>query len=137
MLLFPLLIASIGYVLIPIAFVFMLKNYKTKDWIWAILLVPSVFIGIGPFIALAYLVTLCYNEYRRHSNRPVVDRVVYNRDGSYTVYKADSVKSVSPAQSVFKIIGWVIAGIFIVYGLLFVGLMIFMSIACSGNSKCM
>ncbi len=134
--LFPLLIATLGYVLIPVAFFFMLKNYQRQNWIWAVLLAASIFIGIGPFIALAYIATLCYSQYKSHSNKQV-DQVIYNRDGSYTVYKADSARSVSPATAVFRIIGGVVAGIFIVYGLLFVGLTIFISISCSGNSKCM
>lgn len=131
-----------GYVLVPVAFVMMVKNYETINWLWLAFLVLSLFIGIAPFVAIAYLVTATETNKNNKSSAPAINEAVtYRSDGSYIVYKAeDTSTALSPGKMAFRVIGGVIAGATIAFGLLFVGVILLFtlapSVACGGSSKC-
>ena len=85
----------LGYLLVPIALIYMVRNYKSTNWLWAGFLVASIFIGIAPFVAIAYLITLFLSSRSTKRKGDANAKVVksYNTDGSYVVYDASSVKS--------------------------------------------
>jgi hypothetical protein len=129
----------ISYILVPIAFVLMLKDYKTVNWIWLGFLVAGIFIGVAPFIALAYLITNYVSKQK--TPQQASNSVTYNADGSYTVYKTDAVLTApSPGKLAFRIVGGIIAGLAMAFGLLIVGVILLFtlapSVACGGSSKC-
>lgn len=126
-----------GYILIPVALIVMFKNYQTVNWLWLGFLIISVFIGVAPFVAIAYLVT----AYMAHNKPKAANNVTYHPDGSYTVYKAEETKAApSPGRMAFRIIGGILAGASIAFGLLIVGVILLFtlapSVACGGSSKC-
>lgn len=117
----------LGYLLVPIALIYMVRNYKSTNWLWAGFLVASVFIGIAPFVAIAYLITLFLSSRSTKRKGDANAKVVksYNTDGSYVVYDASSVKSApSTGRVAFKMIGGIVAGITIAFGLLIVGIIL-------------
>jgi hypothetical protein len=116
----------ISYILVPIALVLMFKNYKTMNWLWLAFLIGSIFIGVAPFVALAYLVTAYITRNKSKQSSTVSNSsVTYNPDGSYTVYKSeDTKKASSPGKVAFKVVGGVLAGLCVVGGMLFIGLII-------------
>lgn len=137
----------IGFLLVLMAFALMLKDYghnttsqqNQSNRIWLYFLVISVFIGIAPFVALAYLATRHLSKNETSQQR--FSSVTYNADGTYTVYKTDEVKAApSPGKLAFRIVGGVIAGLVMAFGLLIVGVLLLVtlapSVACGGSSKC-
>jgi hypothetical protein len=128
----------LSYVLVPIAFVLMMKNYQATNWLWLGFLTVSVFIGIAPFVALAYLVTAFVLDKNNPKQGSSASTVTYHPDGSYTVYKVEDTKTApSAGKLAFRIVGGLIAGAAICFGLLIVGLMLLVTVSCGGNSKCM
>ena len=129
----------ITYVFIPIALIVMFKKYRSTNWLWLGFLIISVFIGIAGFVALAYLVTAALT----HSESGVANqKVSYKPDGSYVVYQvADTMTAPSPGRTAFRIVGGILAGASIAFGLLFVGIILLFTLApsvlCGGSSKCM
>lgn len=129
----------LSYILVPIAFVMMLKNYQTTNWLWLGFLLISLPIGVGPFIALAYLFASA-TGYQKDVSKS--SKITYNADGSYTVYKAEDTKAApSAGRLAFRIVGGLIAGATMAVGLIIVGAILLFtlapSIACGGSSKCM
>jgi hypothetical protein len=127
-----------GYILVPIAFALMLKDYKSTNWLWLGFLIASSFIGVAPFVALAYLIT---NYSSKQKAPQQASSVRYSADGSYTVYTTEDVKTApSPGKLAFRIVGGVIAGLAMAFGLLIVGVILLFtlapSVACGGSSKC-
>lgn len=122
----------------------MMRNYQHTNWIWLGLLVASIFIGIAPFVAAAYLfVTLSSSKKPKTSTRTkTTTATTYNADGSYTVYKTEDTNvAPSAGQIAFRIVGGLIAGATLAFGLLIVGVILLFtlapSVACGGSSKCM
>ena len=138
-------IVLLSYILVPIAFIFMIKDYKHSNWIWLPMMLGGLFLGIGPYIALAYL-AMSYKkqtpEKADASGLQTKSAITYHPDGSYTVYQvADTKNAPSAAKIAFRVVGGIIAGASIAVGLLFVGIILLFtlapSIACGGSSKCM
>jgi hypothetical protein len=112
----------LGYILVPIAFVVMLKNYKQSNWIWLGILIISIFLGVAPFVAAGYLVSYLFLNKKGNGGS---NSVSYSPDGSYTVYNpADTKAAPSTGKTAFKIIGGILAGLAITFGLLIVGVII-------------
>ncbi len=127
---------AFGYLLIPVALVVMIMRYRRDNWFWLALLVASLFVGVAPFVAIAYLVTAAWGD--KEPRKRSTTSVTYYPDGSYTVYEANSPKTPrSPAKFAFQLVGGIVAGAVICFGLFVVGSLVFLAIACSGNSKCM
>lgn len=133
----------LGYALVPVAFVIMVREYRTTNWIWLGLLIGSLFLGIAPFMAIAYLGTAYFQSRKvpTNSSAQAGSSVTYHPDGSYTVYKAvDPVTAPSPGRLAFRIIGGIIAGASMAFGLLVIGVILLFtlapSVACGGSSKC-
>jgi hypothetical protein len=115
----------ISYLLVPVAFIFMMKNYNSTNWIWLGILIASIFLGVAPFVAGGYLVTtLFFNKKSAVAN----SSVTYKPDGSYTVYAPNDSKSAPSAGKIaFRIVGGIIGGLAIAFGLLIVGILIWIS----------
>ena len=129
----------LAYLLVPIAYAVWLKNYQTSRMLWLILLSASIFLGISPLVAAVYLFVV-YKE-SRNPQKTAKGTVAYGPDGSYTVYKVeDTMNAPSAGRTAFKIIGGLIAGLALSFGLLIVGMILLFtlapSIACGGSSKC-
>jgi hypothetical protein len=133
-----------GYILALVAFVFMMKNYKTANWLWLGMLVVGLFTGVAPFVAIAYLATMGREGKSRGDkflSPTAPTKVRYYPDGSYIAYQAEDTKSApSAAKLAFRIVGGIIAGATIAFGLLIVGVILLFtlapSVACGGSSKC-
>jgi phage shock protein PspC (stress-responsive transcriptional regulator) len=111
----------LAYILVPIAIVVMFKNYKKSNWAWLGILIVSIFLGIAPYVAAAYLATYLFTNKKSKSN----SGVTYSPDGSYTVYNPTDTKSApSTGKTAFKIIGGILAGLAVTFGLLIVGVII-------------
>lgn len=133
-----LLLAS--YILVPVAFVVMMINYRPTNWLWLSFLIVSIFVGVAPFLALAYLATVYVLDKDSPKAKPKesTKAITYHPDGSYTVYKSEDAKaSASPMKIAFRVVGGIIAGVAICFGLLIVGLLLLVSASCAGDSKCM
>jgi hypothetical protein len=115
----------LSYLLVPVAFVLMMKNYSTTNWIWLTILIVSIFLGVAPFVAGAYLVTsLSLNKKGSSVPKPIT----FKSDGSYTVYPPIDPKSVpSTGKTAFRVIGGIIGGLAIAFGLFIVGILIWIS----------
>jgi hypothetical protein len=125
----------LSYILVPIAFFVMLVNYRTTNWLWLGFLVLSTLIGVAPYMALAYLVSVFVLD---KSKKPTTKTTTYHPDGSYTVYKSEDTKSApSPGKIAFRIIGGLIAGAAVCFGIYLIGIMLLVSVSCAGSSKCM
>jgi hypothetical protein len=112
----------LGYILVPIAFVVMLKNYKKSNWAWLGILIVSIFLGVAPFVAAGYLASYLFMNKQGSSSN---NSVTYRPDGSYTVYNPTDTKTApSTGKTAFKIIGGILAGLAITFGLLIVGVFI-------------
>lgn len=119
------MILFISYLLVPVAFIHLMKNYQSTNWIWLGVLIASLFIGVAPFVAGACLVT---SLFIRQKNSTTTNSVTYKPDGSYTVYAPIDAKSApSAGKTAFRVIGGVIGGLAIAFGLLIVGILIWIS----------
>jgi hypothetical protein len=126
------------YLLVPVAFIVMIKNNKSTNRMWFALIIASLFIGIAPFVAAAYLFTAFKSS---NESNGTTSKIAYNADGSYTLYKVEDTNGApSPGKTAFRIIGGLVAGLTIAFGLLFVGVILLFtlapSVACGGSSKC-
>lgn len=137
---------SAGYLLLPVAFIVMMVKYNKTNWLWLPLLIASIFIGIAPFVALVYLGNVLYLEHksaRGGTQTSSGTATTYHPDGSYTVYKADTTKNApSPARLAFRIVGGLIAGGVVLYGLFIIGIIVLIALSSSplnggGGSKTM
>lgn len=103
-----------AYILIPIAFVLMLVKYKPINWLWLGFLIGSLFIGIAPYVALAYIFVFMLTK-SNFNNKKIIR---YNSDGSYTVYPiGNSTRLSSLGKTVFQTIGSIVAGLALLFGL--------------------
>ena len=110
----------VSYILVPVAIGFMLKSQKQSDLIWFGILGVSFFLGVAPFVAIGYLATYLSSNKGNNSSG-----ITYYPDGSYTIYNsADTKNAPSAAKTAFKIIGGILAGLAITFGLLIVGVII-------------
>jgi phage shock protein PspC (stress-responsive transcriptional regulator) len=129
--------AGLGYILAIVAFIMMMKNYRSTNWLWLGFLVASLFFGVALFVSLAYFITALTTN--NSSGRPKNGTVVYSPDGSYTVYNANQAQGPSPGRVAFRVVGGVIAGVAVSFGLLIVGIILLFTmapdVACGGNSK--
>jgi hypothetical protein len=124
------------YILVPIAFIVMLKNYRTTNWMWLGFLLLGLPLGIAPYVAVAYLVSSLLLG--KNKGKSTETKATYYPDGSYIIYKAEDTQSAPSAGKVaFRIIGGLVAGAALCFGLFIIGIMIFVSVSCGGNSKCM
>lgn len=135
-------LAAFTYLLVPVAFLLMLKDYKKDSWIWLGMLVASGFLGIAQFVALVYIAVNFRKKHEQSDDKTERQQVIYRPDGSYVTYTPESTKdSPSAGKVAFRIIGGIIAGGALVFGLLFIGIILLFtlapSIACGGSSKCM
>jgi hypothetical protein len=131
-----------SYILVPIALAVMFRNYKPTNWLWAGFLIVSIFCGIAPFVAIAYLITFFFSTkpFDKNNKNTRVKGVTYHPDGSYTVYSSQATKSApSTGKVAFRVIGGILAGLTMAFGLLLVGIVllitIFPNLLCPGNSK--
>ncbi len=128
----------LSYIMVPIAFIVMMKNYRTTNWLWLGFLLASLLMGIAPFVALAYLLVTAYQNGKGPIIQPAAG-VTYHTDGSYTMYKPTPAQAApSPGKTAFKVVGGVIAGAAIAFGLLIIGFIILISYTiatCPPSSK--
>jgi phage shock protein PspC (stress-responsive transcriptional regulator) len=124
--------------LVPIALALMIKYYRTTNWLWLGFILFGLFMGVAPFIAAAYIfVTLTNVDDPKPSK---ITKVAYKPDGTYTLYEVeDTGANYQVSHTVFRVIGGVVAGAAMAFGLLIVAVIVlFMmapSIACGGSSK--
>ncbi len=103
----------------------MMKNYDKNNWLWLGLIAIGFLIGIAPLVAIAYLINAVWLEHKDAKQAPNGDSVTYHPDGSYTVYNMESTKSApSPAKLAFRIVGGLIIGCVVAYGLFIVGIVV-------------
>lgn len=122
----------VGYVLVPIALVQMFVKFKVSTPVWFVLLFISLFIGIAPLIALAYLFSNA--TYRKKAVAEDHSPIKYNTDGSYVAYKAQGQSDApSLASTTLHVVGGAIATLAITFGLIIVGFIIFVSVILSAN----
>lgn len=115
----------LSYLLVPVAFILMLKNYSKTNWIWLAILIVSIFLGVAPFIAGAYLVTSLFLS-KKGSSAP--KPITFQLDGSYTAYAPTDPKTApSAGKTAFRVVGGIIGGLAIAFGLLIVGILIWIS----------
>lgn len=129
-----------GYILIPVVFFLLLKFYRPINWLWLSLLVAGVFLNIAPLICIVYLLYFYYVRTHTIKAPAGVNAISYHNDGSYTVYKVEAAdKAPSTGKVAFRVVGAILAGLCIMFGLLIVGLFIaFMGMkysAPAGNGK--
>ena len=110
------------YITIPVAFVLLLApgNYRPTNWIWLVILIISLFLGIGPYIAIAYII------YALSTRKTIKNSSVeYGPDGSYTKYGPGYTKSPPKTGEVaLKVFGGILAGVCVAFGLLVIGIFI-------------
>ena len=128
-----------GYIFVPIVLVLLFKNYRPTNWIWLVLLFVGFFMGIAPYIAIGYLISYFLiekTEEKHENNKGTVTR--YYPDGSYIMYRPDDTPANdSTGKLLFRIFGGLMAGVLLCVGLYIVGIMLFVTVSCGGNSKCM
>jgi vacuolar-type H+-ATPase subunit I/STV1 len=129
------------YLLIPVALFLTIKRHQQTDLIWLGFLIIGIFTGLAPFVAAAYLAVSSKASYNKQLAASRTSTVKYNADGTYTVYAASETENaVSPTKVAFRIIGGIIGGIVICFGLFVVGIVLLFtlapSVACGGSSKC-
>jgi len=126
-------LVAIGYFLVVWSIIRMFRKYEKRNWIWLIPIIIGLPFGIGPFIALAYLLVTRNNK----NNNNNYNNVVYNSDGSYTVYKsAESLKGPSTGKIIFKVISGIIIAGLVAFGLLVIAFLVALAIK-PANSKSM
>jgi len=119
------------YVFVITALVNMFKNYNKQNWAWLAIMIIGIPLGVAPFIAIAYLIV--FNRKNKNKLASTNKGVVYNQDGSYTVYKPeDTAQAPSTARVAFKVLIGIMFAAMISFGLLIVGFMILLASQPSG-----
>ncbi len=112
-----------SYVLVIFALVLIFKKYTGKSSMtWLGILIVGIFAGIGPLIAIAYLLAALRNRNGKlEDSRP---KVIYKPDGNYTVYSDSEDTTSTTSKKVTRLVGGILAGIAITAGLFVVGIII-------------